>query len=822
MNVRKMFLISFCFLVVWGFLPPFAHPQWNAEFFEDIEMILNYKIKYTSSDSFKYSSKALKCGQEDVNGEYRDDLEVIFEGTVKNYFSPFCSPLLKERDHYCYYLHHLQCTNSYNISISGGGNYSEIVKKYNCYCLPKEYIRNIEESNWTYTKKNVKEVEDRIRSYFCTLIPYPFIYKEITDKHPNLTYFFSFGDNLGYETSSGESIINLIRTVGQSKYERKTITDTGPGNCSDLVLHYQDNKDWEGSDPLFSNANAGWGIILDIVRESEFDIREIFKEKLRNNPTTLKRTGLKGSNRGLEFPYSYTQNGITCIGKDAEGVIDCGILGKYEENEKGFVSGSASFLREGEFKYRNGSRIGISRGTVEISYTLSLNPHSSYEVLIEPPKNLKDWLPKGGKDDNSPGDTLTFKGKVMHHGKGGREKDRRVKVTFDLDSSRVKGTCMNYPPKDRANNKPDLRIIANGTSKEFKIEDDGLKAEGDIKPGNSFTLAVGSFDYGGSGKITVSADSGAVVKIEGYPNTGNIQLPRDENNNLIADAWEKMSITRSMSSNWNSDEDRWPEGDGNRGDGLTLYEEYRGFMIEGKHKRLYPHKKDLFVFIENERWKAGLKLFEKASNLNVWRISKNEMGHDRVINFNYRNDAHIVDQHGLKVIEADLTLEQAAGLAASLGPPKHVKWIKIDKDYEKMYRKTPDETVAHELGHGVRMEHHGEGNYYCGEKPDACNFPGGNSGFYIAVQHGQNSGVEDCIMRYLWADYIEKDMGGGITDFIKFGLQSGGYIRGERSLFCDTGEGTGMNAPDALPFQNLGDAMHGDCIHQICISDFYH
>src|SRR4029077_2112311 len=90
-----------------------------------------------------------------------------------------------------------------------------------------------------------------------------------------------------------------------------------------------------------------------------------------------------------------------------------------------------------------------------------------------------------------------------------------------------------------------------------------------------------------------------------------VTVPMDENNNLIADRMEEPNngITEwSYAGDPGSDDDKYPKGDGTPGDGLTLFEEYRGFMTASNffesacqdrgyddHIRTDPAQKDLFV-----------------------------------------------------------------------------------------------------------------------------------------------------------------------------------------------------------------------------------
>src|SRR4030043_1752810 len=161
--------------LIWGYFLPFANPQWNAEFFEGYEMILNYKIKYTGTASCSHSTEPnlIQLGYIGINVKDRDNLEIIFEGTLKNFLTPISivSSMAKEK---VYYFDPMTCTNSYTIGVSGNGYRSEIEKHHNKYCTPKEYTAYIYESNWNHTKKNRKEIEDEIGSWLCHAHSYGF------------------------------------------------------------------------------------------------------------------------------------------------------------------------------------------------------------------------------------------------------------------------------------------------------------------------------------------------------------------------------------------------------------------------------------------------------------------------------------------------------------------------------------------------------------------------------------------------------------------------------------------------------------------------
>jgi hypothetical protein len=109
------------------------------------------------------------------------------------------------------------------------------------------------------------------------------------------------------------------------------------------------------------------------------------------------------------------------------------------------------------------------------------------------------------------------------------------------------------------------------------------------KAANAF---MNVFDFGGVTTINASVSS--------Y--SASLQIPLDTDNNLIADAgwkaWDSMLIQDGSAS---ADDDGTPTVSGPPanvslvGDGLTRYEEYRGFIVYGTHRRTNPDVKDLFL-----------------------------------------------------------------------------------------------------------------------------------------------------------------------------------------------------------------------------------
>ena len=112
--------------------------------------------------------------------------------------------------------------------------------------------------------------------------------------------------------------------------------------------------------------------------------------------------------------------------------------------------------------------------------------------------------------------------------------------------------------------------------------------------------------------------------------------------NKIADKWEFDNGVAGYTAYW--DDESVPTGNATVGDGITNYEEYRGFyelLPDGSamHVRLNPMKKELFVI--DDDFMLSTYTWEQASGIPVYRVSENYVygnlcGGDFVTNADYR------------------------------------------------------------------------------------------------------------------------------------------------------------------------------------------
>ncbi len=460
-----------------------------------------------------------------------------------------------------------------------------------------------------------------------------------------------------------------------------------------------------------------------------------------------------------------------------------------------------------------------------------------------------------------------------------------------MNVSNEKGTCMNDPLPGKAKSCRDLKL-KNEKGQEAFLDTMYLKdcrGQGYFMqarteaPVNSYTIHVYSEDFGAYGFLRSFAninagDPGTITgqmpyytpipveeKEARHPSRtmgrgifdyhdNRVSIPLDVDQNHLPDnGWMKADGTMTPDPAWDyQDEDDQPAGDGVNGDGLTNYEEYRGFMVlqngdkkvavapavtKPEHTRCDPAVKTLFI----HRTSADLdiSLFESISGLETFLLNGEQYVSDpigdskiprRWINFNYTNAKNVIEQWGLKLIDGKAVGRDGSenqGIALNINKrerPSPPNWEyeirvniekvrtdieKINKAVEERFKGTPKaqtskldpgdkirQVVAHELLHGCNVCHHGEKPVNSG-KPAAEEYDLPNYG-------GLRSGNINCVMRY--------DNLAGVTEFPGYFPEPIGKI------LCESATGTGYNAPVGGKQQGKGNASVGNCIHQIHVT----
>jgi hypothetical protein len=510
-------------------------------------------------------------------------------------------------------------------------------------------------------------------------------------------------------------------------------------------------------------------------------------------------------------------------------------------------------------------------GTYTFEYTLSPNPPSDAELFIIPPKEYEQWRPMGDQDEKTSGDWFPIKVKLQKKG-GGDPQFKITRIYYELkNTSRIPGVCMNMPKTPDPKNPPDLQFEAIHNN-DLKLGPDyeGQQASKYLDGKTEDEVVVSSFDYGAYGEFEAWAEleNGQVVYAT-VQNTGEkfLKLPARNQDSHIAKVFLKN--LGNLADDDDSEND--PVGDGFKGDGLSLYEEYRGFKDGGNWITADPKKKDIFVLNEMRGTGAiqrGISIFEKATGLVVHRhILSKQVSGKMIINFNSDAYSHLVDQHVIR-IKADATLQRGGGAhVENVGTPGTAKSVNIPPDWEE-FRKVQNKmvpsmerTTAHEMSHDCNIYHHGESDQTVRWEYDSTVSPNiveikpsgreiitlkredgsivqaedffprtikngeGYNNIPLGVQHGQHSGVETCLMRY-WISWGYPSLTEPNVRYL-----SPGEFRG--TILCATPNGDGVNASGHKPQSRYGTAAtpangnspwvkdnRGKCKDQLRVNDF--
>jgi hypothetical protein len=444
---------------------------------------------------------------------------------------------------------------------------------------------------------------------------------------------------------------------------------------------------------------------------------------------------------------------------------------------------------------------------------------------------------------------------------------------FELkEVSTEKGVCMNAPEKE-AKLCRDLQLKNEeaheafiDTAKNCKEKEFYMQARTQA-PVIRYTIKVYSNDFGSFGFLRSFANINAggknaikgqkpeyvsiPVKISDVSHPQNrpkraeytdnqVTIPLDIDENHIADnGWTTAGGVRLTDpASQTDDTDGTPAGDGTEGDGISHYEEYRGFKVKGDgdaspHIRINYQVKDIFINNVND---MPLALYGTVSGLNVHTIRPDQYNDKKVINFNYTTaSTHVVDQMGLKLVDLGTT-NGLLGIAHSVfcpnnsprcnaGRPAPPNWMREVRVYSGKIGDVCTNrnlnrvdklaaVVAHELLHANNVCHHGESE---GDPEEG--------GTKHDNMQGTRSGNVSCVMRY---DNI------GTTVDQNCRPVSGRNVVPETigSILCTSAAGTGYNASTFREERRGGQvvrveeqhcfgnaaANRGDCIHQIRVS----
>ncbi len=323
-----------------------------------------------------------------------------------------------------------------------------------------------------------------------------------------------------------------------------------------------------------------------------------------------------------------------------------------------FEPNAASFTTSGGGAGEYSSTLGSGDFTAQ--YTLSRGG-DAVEAVMFTPRDYDAWIPEGGPYEFTPGITpIEVRAELRIPGTTAPPPVRKARFRFELiEVSREPGTCLNWPSKEEAKDDFDLGFADPSGLTPVNVnqtyETERLTTEA--------IAVVLSYDYGAYGRVRVTAilDTGEelVAYLEGKPEQTTLTLPKDENDNRIADVWERSEGTWGKVQDPAWDESDIPKDHEVNGDGISLYEKYRGFRFGATHERLDAWRKHVFIYDPDNLVHANLgsvMSFAEASSLRVrfvesdaWTGSGPVGSGKRIVNFNTSGFGHAVDQHGLHV-----------------------------------------------------------------------------------------------------------------------------------------------------------------------------
>ena len=518
---------------------------------------------------------------------------------------------------------------------------------------------------------------------------------------------------------------------------------------------------------------------------------------------------------------------------------------------------------------------------LSLDVIISPTPPSRAKLILKP-RDYETWRPECSDSEDKPGNMLEVGWRVEEEG-GDPSKPAKVhRLVFSLlNTSKEPGVCMNYPLVPKMPADFDLKFPRPAAlSASYAVASDGQKLtlEDKMVRAGHGSIGVECYDAGATGVLVAEAEleDGRVLKavIEGTPET-QLMIPDYEPGvSWIARDWRAKNAPGKRDD---ADDENNPVGDGQRGDGLTVWEEYRGFWAHGRWEGGDPTTKDLFVFNGiGGQAQHGLWLFGSITGLRVHdQLAPGEIKSDRVINFNHGARPHLVDQHCVAVTEGgfETTGEDGVVTSGSIcnitnganfpGPPKNTREVSIlpsmlagvtpltqFRNGETYAIAGADRTICHELGHALGIRHHGDKDlglqiwtYRRNDHGDPIIYVGGAAVrvrseetdnlmdplelfggkkpgepmlVWTGERHGQHAGDVACVLRYVIARAYRSQ---SEPDLLYY--HSHGEIKGNR--LCTSPAGTGVNMPTHDPQSRYfgADADRGDCTHKFVVSDHW-
>lgn len=479
--------------------------------------------------------------------------------------------------------------------------------------------------------------------------------------------------------------------------------------------------------------------------------------------------------------------------------------------------------------------LGGDLGTVTRTITWSLSQEITDAVFIITPENYDNWIPEPGINELSKGNSIRIGLKISGRNGPPVSKVKTFEVTLS-NTSAEPGITLNTPLVPLTT-LPDLRFLP---QRNAAVTDEFQKASIQCNNGINDSITITSYDGGGYSTLSATAVLEDNTRLEGHLLIANgptaVPVPKRPAHSNIGTAWLVANQNPS-----DLDDIESSAGNNNNGDGLTAYEEYRGVISNGRHKRLDPKLKELGVLLrpnQSAYFRTGIEWFENSTQVKIIRFTDGEIGADRQLNKNHQT-AHSYDQYALRLVNGHIREGVMGRAVGGPGLPKMIKRVIVDVnqisqfvqnlhtaaarvnlqipfDFNEMLANV----TAHELGHGVSIPHHGNHALdtinkmiHAGD-PYRIFRPRGASEILQRDYHlkgsyghegGQQSGDIFCIMCYNpYYDFAARQVGNifhfYLVPFTAYGAD-----------MCTDPAGTDYNATGNY----FGDATNGNCKSRI-------
>ncbi|MEN6357664.1 MAG: hypothetical protein ABFD83_11345 [Armatimonadota bacterium] len=261
-------------------------------------------------------------------------------------------------------------------------------------------------------------------------------------------------------------------------------------------------------------------------------------------------------------------------------------------------------------------------GTLTVNWSVGNVPVEP-DMIISPvqPELYQKWVPVPRMKDN-PNHIygmpmpLGIKAELKPKEKGKPAPKGRIDF-YLTDVSENKGRCCNYPAD--VSKKTDL-CFADEQADNIVIDPQDPKHAYTSDRVSLAVVIVESTDCGAYGRVKAVCDELNETAKDESNGREFLSVPRDEDDNHVADAWQEEQGFSGHSEDW--DEEK-VAGQEKKGDGLSLYREYRGFVVlDGStltYKRLSPKEKELFVIDESNKFNT--QLWKQASGITAYRLN---------------------------------------------------------------------------------------------------------------------------------------------------------------------------------------------------------